>query len=222
MSLSNILLTIFKLKSSVGRLCFDAWIFRMNIICAIYNFQSRLYHLNWGDLLRILFPFRNSNDTRAICVIIYQSYWQSCSRLGGSLQSASRYLAKLRLLLHSSYFFKHYYISAFWISTCGVGSDFYANVGKGRHPIVSRNDSRGRFSFGLTDVFNDAFTETGGESLRWSGDVVDSAEASWTLLYSRDQYGGESEADISTSTRREHAANGMGGPLAVPEISNLS
>lgn len=151
-------------------------------------------------------------------------------RLGGSLQSASRYLARLRfmepccrLLLHSSYFSKHYYISAFRISIRGVGSDFYTNVGKGRHPIVSRIDFRGRFSSGLTDVFNDAFTETGGESLRWSGDVVDSAEASWTLLCSRrDQYGGENEADISTSTRRKHAADGMGGSLAVPEISNLS
>lgn len=167
-----------------------------------------------------------------IYVIICQSYLQSCSRLDGSLQSASRYLARLRFMepccrlqLHSSYFFKHYYISALQISTCRVGSDFCTNVRKGRHPIVSRIDSRGRLSSGLIDVFNDAFTETGGESLRWSGDVVDSAEAVWTLLRSRrDQYGldeGDSDADISSSTRREHAADETGGSLAVPEISNL-
>lgn len=114
----------------------------------------------------------------------------------------------------------------FRISTCRVGSDFYTNVGEDRHPSVSLIDSRERFSFGLTDVFNDASTATGGESLRWSGDVVDSAEATWTLLRSRrDQYGldeGESNTDISASTRREHAVDEMGGSLASPEISNLS
>jgi len=73
--------------------------------------------------------------------------------------------------LHASLGTIFFYISSFQMSICGIGNDFFTNVEEDWHPA----DLRDTILFlVVTDVLDSAFTETGGESLWWSSDVVDS------------------------------------------------